>query len=167
MDQLNFTPIPSHGRGIVLRLLQESYNRLPQIDERLIAEWEDGWRGYDDDIFTYPDTIGATGFVTCHGETIVGFASWDPRQHPVATIGHNCVLPAFRGNGYGRRQIEELLRRLMASGFRKARVTTGDHPGFIAAQQMYLSCGFREVGRFVEPTKTDASWKMVAFVTEL
>jgi len=165
MNALNFKPIPGHERGTILKLLQESYKDLPQINESLIREWENDWERFGDNVFDHPDTIGASGFITYQGESIIGFASWDPRQHPTAIIGHNCILPAFRRNGHGRQQIEEMLRRLEALGFTKARVTTGDHPGFIAAQKMYLACGFHEIRRFSD--KTDTSWRMVEFEKEL
>ena len=165
MNALNFKPMPGHERGTILRLLQESYTGLPQINEGLIREWENDWKRFDDNIFDRPDTIGTSGFITYQGESIIGFASWDPRQHPTAIIGHNCILPAFRRNRHGRQQIEEMLRRLEALGFTKARVTTGDHPGFIPAQKMYLACGFHEIRRFSD--KTDTSWRMVEFEKEL
>ena len=40
------------------------------------------------------------------GGRIAGFGSWDPRQAPdYGIIGHNCVLPEFRGEGLGKQQI--------------------------------------------------------------
>jgi GNAT superfamily N-acetyltransferase len=165
MNALSFKPMPGHERGAILRLLQESYNGLAQIDRHSLSRWELDWRKFDDDIFNHPDTIGASGFVTYQGKTIIGFASWDPRKHPTATVGHNCILPAFRRRGYGKQQIEELLRRLKSLGFTKARTTTGDHPGFLAAQRMYLACGFRETRMFSDNTKT--GWKMVELEKEL
>lgn len=165
MNALSFKPVPGHKRGTILRLLQESYKGLPQIDLTFIKKWENDWKRFDNDIFDHPDTIGTSGFITYQGKSIIGFASWDPRQHPTAIIGHNCVLPAFRQRGLGKQQIGELLRRVKFLGFTKARLTTGDHPGFLAAQKMYLACGFHETRRFSD--NTDTGWKMVAFEKEL
>ena len=165
MKALSFEPMPAHERGTVLRLLQESYRELPQISESLIGQWEDDWKRFDDDIFDYPETVGASGFITYQGESIIGFGSWDPRRYPTAIIGHNCILPPFRGKGYGKRQIQELLRRLKVLRFTRARVTTGDHPSFLAAQKMYFACGFHEIRRFTD--KNAADWRIVEFEKEL
>ncbi|MGE5296039.1 MAG: GNAT family N-acetyltransferase, partial [Solirubrobacterales bacterium] len=54
-----------------------------------------------------------------------------------------------RGRGYGRKQIEEVLRRFRGMGIRTTRVTTCDHPFFSPARRMYLACGFGEVRRIV------------------
>ena len=78
---------------------------------------------------------------------MIGFASWDPRAHPCGIIGHNCVLPEFRGKGYGTAQIREVLRILKGSGFRKVVATTGAHEFFKPAQKMYEASGFEELGR--------------------
>jgi len=78
----------------------------------------------------------------------IGFASWDPRAYPAyGIIGHNCILPAFQGQGYGTAQVRRALDILRARGFEQARVTTGDHPFFRPAQRIYAACGFRETGR--------------------
>lgn len=165
INTLTFKPIQRHKRGTVLRMLQESYEGLPQVNVSFVTKWEKDWIQFDNDIFDHPETIGASGFITYQGQSMVGFVSWDPRQHPTAVVGHNCVLPGFRRNGHGRRQIEEMLIRLGDLGFTQARVTTGDHPGFIAAQKMYLACGFHEVRRFSD--KTDPSWRIVEFEKKL
>jgi hypothetical protein len=162
MNVLNFSPIPVHERGIIMRLLQESHK---EFSRDLIRKWEKDWKRFDNDVFDHPDTVGPCGFITYQGKSIIGFASWDPRQHPSAIIGHNCILPAFRRNGHGKRQIKEMLGRLKALKFSKARVTTGDHPGFISAQRMYLMCGFCETRRYSD--RTDTNWRMVEFEKDL
>ena len=44
-------------------------------------------------------------------------------------------------------QIKEILGRLKRDGFKKAFVRTGEHPFFTRAQNMYASCGFKEIKR--------------------
>lgn len=86
--------------------------------------------------------------ITCLDDKPIGFASYDPRQGPeYVVIGHNCILPKYQGKGYGKKQILELLRRLKALHFKKARVSTGDYLFFISAQRLYESCGFKKIDR--------------------
>jgi GNAT superfamily N-acetyltransferase len=143
-----FTPFAQHKPGIVVSLLSQSYAAYLALDPQAAQAWPAGWAAYDQDVFRFPDTVGACGFVTCLQGQAIGFASWDPRAFPAyGVIGHNCILPAFRGNGYGTAQIRRVLDILRARGFGEARVTTGDHPFFRPAQRMYEACGFQETGR--------------------
>jgi GNAT superfamily N-acetyltransferase len=152
---LGFTPFDQHPRGTIVSLLVESYAGYFEIDPGCEDAWRPGWVEYERQVFDHPDTVGVCGFVTClreqeacPDERVVGFASLDPRGFPaVGIIGHNCILPAFRGNSYGKAQVSEVLRRLNEKGFRKAAVTTGEHAFFAPAQRMYLACGFCEVRR--------------------
>jgi GNAT superfamily N-acetyltransferase len=143
-----FSPFTEHRRGIVTSLLSQSYAAYLALDPQAALAWPGDWEAYDRDVFRFPDTVGACGFVTCLHSQAIGFASWDPRGFPVyGTIGHNCILPAFREKGYGTMQIRRVLEVLQKRGFEQARVTTGDHPFFVPAQRMYQACGFSEVGR--------------------
>jgi GNAT superfamily N-acetyltransferase len=88
-------------------------------------------------------------FVTSSQDEIIGFGSFDSRQGPeFGIIGQNCILPEFRGNGYGEQQIREILNRFRTMGIKKAVVSTSEHPFFLSAQRMYLSCGFQEKRRY-------------------
>lgn len=149
MPPLTFKPLSEHKPGTIFTLLRESYKGLAKIKSKYITEWEKDWIEYDNDIFQYPDTIGSCGFVSYLGIEIVGFASYDPRKYPTGVIGHNCILPQFRGNGYGKQQINEILERFRKMNFKKAIVSTNEHKFFYPAQRMYLTCGFREVRRFL------------------
>jgi GNAT superfamily N-acetyltransferase len=143
-----FTPFAQHKPGIVVSLLSQSYAPYLALDPQAAQAWPADWATYDQDVFRFPDTVGACGFITCLDGQAIGFASWDPSAFPAyGVIGHNCILPACQGNGYGTAQIRRVLDILRARGFRQARVTTGDHPFFRPAQRMYEACGFREVGR--------------------
>jgi GNAT superfamily N-acetyltransferase len=143
-----FTPFAQHRPGTIFSLLSQSYAAYLAIDQEAAQAWPANWASYDGDVFRLPDTVGACGFVTCLHDQAIGFASWDPRAHPACgVIGHNCILPAFRGRGYGTAQIRRVLDILSARGFRQVRVTTGDHAFFEPARRMYEARGFREVGR--------------------
>jgi GNAT superfamily N-acetyltransferase len=147
-QMLAFTPFAQHEPGILVSLLSQSYAAYLALDPQAARTWPAEWAAYDQDVFQRPHTIGACGFVTCLRDQAIGFASWDPRAFPAhGVIGHNCILPAFRGYGYGTAQIRRVLDILRTRGFREARVATGDHPFFAPARQMYEACGFREVGR--------------------
>lgn len=142
-----FTPFAAHEPGTVLSLLSGSYAAYLALDPPAAQTWPPHWATYDREVYLCPTTVGACGFVTCIDGEAIGFASWDPRRRPSGVIGHNCVLPDFRGRGYGRAQIRRVLELLQTRGFQRAHVTTGDHPFFRPAQRMYEACGFSEVAR--------------------
>jgi len=148
MPLLPFKPLTEHKPRTIFTLLKESYKGLVKIKPEYILEWEKDWIEYDHEIFQYPDTVGSCGFISYSGTEIVGFASSDPRKHPTGVIGHNCILPKFRRNGYGKQQINEILKRFREMNFKKAIVSTNEHEFFYPAQRMYLACGFREKRRF-------------------
>lgn len=100
--------------------------------------------------------------MTCIDGRIAGFASWDPRQTPeYGIVGHNCILPEFRGKGLGKAQVLEILRRFQGFGIRKAKATTCDHPFFVPAQRTYVACGFRELRRV--PWPRDPGYRVIEY----
>jgi len=144
-----FVPFARYGQGLIADLLRESYGALlrelpPERVEELRWDWEE----YDAEVYREPGTVGACGFFTVLKGQVIGFGSWDPRDWPeVGEVGHNCILPGYQGRGYGRRQIEEILRQFRNRGFQRARVRTDEHPFFGPARRIYGACGFREIGR--------------------
>lgn len=82
-----------------------------------------------------------------------------------AIVGHNCILPEFRGKGLGKQQIQEILRRFQTLGIKTARVLTNDHPFFLPAQRMYGAIGFRELRRI--PWDRDPNQKMIEYEKEI
>jgi GNAT superfamily N-acetyltransferase len=134
-------------------MLCRCYFQLEKEEPELVALWKQMWKHYDDEIFQSPETVGKAGFLTRVDDQCVGFASYDPRQLPaVGIVGHNCVLPEFRGRGYGRAQIHEIIRIFKEKGCRSIEVTTADHPFFKPAYELYRSCGFREHSRALNDT---------------
>jgi len=155
-----FAPFKQYRPGLVFQLLTESHSSLvrelpgPVVGE-LLAEWE----GYDAAVFEEVDTVGSAGFVSVREKDVVGFASWDPRGMPdVGLIGHNCILPQFRGRGFGEQQVQEILRRFAQGAAEMARVLTDEHPFYAPAVRMYERCGFQIVehlpGTFFEGYST-------------
>ena len=134
--------------GAIASLLNRSYAEL--LSEKPL-HWKPeqaNWERYDQEVYSQPDTIGACIFLSRLDSLIIGFGSWDPRQRPhCGLVGHNCILPEFRGKGYGKQQIQEILRRLRRLGIKRAKATTNDDRFFVPAQRMYTACGFREIRR--------------------
>ncbi|MGA2533394.1 MAG: GNAT family N-acetyltransferase [Candidatus Aminicenantales bacterium] len=146
---LTFAPISLYPPGTLSDLIHRSYAGL--IQERP-AYWKqecEKWDDFDRQSFAHPDTIGKCVFVSCLDDKSIGLASYDPRHEPhFGLIGQNCVLPEYRGRGFGKQQILEILRRFGESHTRLARVSTSEHPFFLPARKMYESLGFKEVRRF-------------------
>lgn len=147
-SRLNFSPLQAHPPGILYSLLSRSY-------QELIDTFPDGWTGevermrsFDEEAFGCPDTVGRCVFVTCLCGEPVGLGSYEPCKDGTAgRIGHNCILPEFRRNGFGKRQLEEIVRRLREQGVERVTATTSEHPFFLPAREMYQEFGFRETGR--------------------
>jgi GNAT superfamily N-acetyltransferase len=136
--------------GIIASLLGQAYADLVKSDPSLWEPEQENWEQYDREVFGQPISVGACVFLTRLDGRVVGFGSWDPRQRPyLGIIGHNCVLPEFRGRGLGKRQIQEILRRFREMAIETAKASTSDHPFFVPAQRMYATCGFREVRRIL------------------
>jgi len=149
MNVLEFRPFQGFKRGLVAAILQESYAALlAQLPADKADELCRDWNEYDEGVHDEPDTVGASGFITQLDEATIGFGSWDPRGRPrIGCIGHNCILPAFRNCGYGRRQIDHILDLFRGRNFERAQVRTDEHPFFEPARRMYERCGFRFVKR--------------------
>ena len=160
--RLRYTSPFKREQGIIDWLLNESYATLVETDTDLWNTEKENWKQFDRDVFENPDSVGSCAFLSWYGKDVVGFSSFDPRQRPIyGIIGHNCILPEFRGRGFGRQQIHENLRRFEQMNIRRAKVSTNDHPFFVPAQQMYIACGFREVARI--PWDRDPQQNMIHY----
>lgn len=161
---ITFSPIHTQKPGIVLSLLENSYRTFLESIPELWAQERAEWAELDRLAFSLQ---GNWIFLTRKAGEIIGLASFDPRGFPLAVVGHNCILPAFRGNGYGKLQLRELIRVIRERRFTKVRVSTGDHDYFIPAQRMYVSCGFKEVRRGVPPPRPFGSSTEIEYQLEL
>lgn len=141
---IKFLSALSLSRGQLYKIISESYKELSEDTSGVWKDEKQKWDNFDKLVFDYPETIGKCLFVTWENNKIVGLASWDPRS---GEIGQNCVLPAFRNRGLGRKQMEEVIKRLKELPLSKAMVTTSQHPFFKPALKMYKSMGFIVINR--------------------
>lgn len=83
------------------------------------------------------------GFITTLDGEPIGHISWDPRNMPeYVRIGHNCIATRYKGNGYGKIQLQEAIRKIIQNGdVKKIVVSTNDK--LISAQHNYGSVGFK------------------------
>ena len=129
-----FNEVAKYEPGIIRDLLFACYEQI--LDDEL----REKFLQFDRDVFENLGTVGACTFITTLNRQIIGMASYNPRQVPeLGIIGHNCILPEQQGNGYGKRQILEVIRRLKLLGVRRISVSTSEHPFFEPAWKMYLS----------------------------
>ena len=162
--RLRFTSPHDQHPGVVASLLKQSYADLVTSDrehwEPEVAKWDQ----FDREVFEHPATVGACVFLSWSDDQLVGVGSFDPRQKPeFGIVGHNCVLPAFRGHGFGKQQIQEILQRFRSRGIRTAKTSTLVGAWHAPAQRMYLACGFRETGRHTwggDPSQTVIEYEM-------
>ena len=163
---VEFITALDHKRGTFAALLKQSYAKLIKSNPKLWEPEKEKWEQYDRDVFGQPQTVGACIFLTWLDGQLVGFGSWDPRQRPrFGIIGHNCILPEFRGRRLGKLQIHEILRRFREMAIETAKASTNDNPFFVPAQRMYLACGFREVRRI--PWDRDPNRSIIEYEKEV
>lgn len=98
----------------------------------------------------------ACGVLARDGEDVVGFGFWarfaTPTQRQNADLDKLAVAPAVAGAGLGRRLLRLLLEEARRHGVEQMTLDLRD--GNSGAEHLYLSEGFREVGRlpeFVDP----------------
>ncbi|HEY5125340.1 MAG TPA: GNAT family N-acetyltransferase, partial [Ignavibacteria bacterium] len=141
---INYKTIDNFKPGLIQKIIKTSYKQLidffPDEKQKLYDQWEKE----DKDTFNNRDTIGKHILFTCFNDNPIGFFSWDDRQYPLGIVGQNCILPNFQGHGYGKKQIEMIIRIFQDKKFNEIRAITGYHEFFISSQKMYVSCGFKE-----------------------
>ncbi len=163
---LEFTTVLNQERGTIAALLKRAYADLVKSNPLLWEPEQAKWDQYDHDVFAQPQTIGACIFLTWLDGRIAGFGSWDPRQRPrFGIVGHNCILPEYRGKGLGKLQIREILRRFQEVAIKTAKASTNDSPFFVPAQRMYEACGFREIRRI--PWHRDPGQRIIEYEKEI
>jgi len=146
---LTFKPLSSLKPGQLFEMLESSYRDLiEKYDVKNKDKYLESWQQSDRNAFNNLETIGKCVLVTHVDNKPVGFFSWDPRNFPeYGVVGQNCVLPENKGKGYGKMQIEELLKIFKKAKCKKALVSTGGSEFFLPAQRMYERLGFVETGK--------------------
>jgi GNAT superfamily N-acetyltransferase len=160
---LAFKPVADCRVGTFSRLLVQSYAAL--LSEPQWEAEQDKFVQFDREVFENPETVGRCVFATLLENRVIGFASLDPRKGSIGLVGHNCILPEFRGNGYGKQQLLELLRQMRTRGICKARASTSEHPFFLSARGMYVACGFLEKRRYAGGP--DPRYRLIEYEREL
>ncbi len=160
IDSLSLNNPKACKPGLLNDLLLESYKGILGTTE----EDKINFHNFDQDVVNHPQWLGRYVFITTLENKPIGFVSFDPREKPLAKIGHNCVLPEHRRKGIGKRQIEYVLDQMKSQGFEEVIVSTCDNKDFIPAQKMYLACGFKETRRFYKNGKEgDPNQKMIEY----
>jgi GNAT superfamily N-acetyltransferase len=163
---LIFTSIRQHTVGTIAYLLRQSYAEILISDKEYWEREKQNWEQFDREVFENAETVGKCVLVTTLRDNAIGFASFDPRQKPeLGIIGHNCILPEYRGKGHGKQQMLETLDRMRAVGIERAVVSTSEHPFFLPAHRMYLACGFQENRR--HRGEPDPRYRVVEFERDL
>ena len=162
---LEFKKLTTSKDGLIYSLLNRSYEDLTRQIPELVNKWQEDWKQYDEEVYKFPETVGASGFITIYNEKVIGFGSYDARQKPeLGIIGHNCILPEYRGQGFGKAQILKIVSIFRELGVKKVKVTTGEHPFFNSAQKMYSSCNFMETRRF---HNKDMEFREIEYILEI
>lgn len=135
---LTFKKISSFDRGILYQLLVDAYS----FDNRWKSFFEKDWIEFDDFFFDNLDIADKYGFISVLDGEPIGHISWDPRNLPeYVAIGHNCIASKYKGNGYGKRQLQEAIDRIRQyDGLKKIIVGTNSN---LIAPHNYESVGFK------------------------
>jgi len=146
---LSFRKLTDFGRDIMYSILKDAYS----FDERCAQCWDGNWRETDDFFFDHPEIADKYGFATCFNGEPIGFICWDPRNRPeYVEIGHNAIRTAWKGNGFGKAQLTEALRRIREyAGLKEIRVRTNSN---LIAPRNYESVGFVLYDRKENPGET-------------
>ena len=137
---IEFRNISSFPKGTLYKQLVDAYS----FNENCKRNWNDMWKEYDDFFYSNLDIADKCGFITLINNIPVGHISWDPRNRPnYVIIGHNCIISEYKGNGYGKLQLQEAIRRIKEYELKKIIVTTNEIT--LPAQKNYESVGFKKV----------------------
>jgi len=134
---IRFNKISDFKRGIIFDLLSDAYSFDNEIEKNCAVSWRES----DDFFFNNLDIADKYGFITMLNDEVIGYACYDPRNMPeYAIVGDNCIVSKYKGKGYGKLQMQELINRITQGSVKKIFVSTSS--SFIPAQKMYESVGF-------------------------
>jgi len=142
MDKLEFKNIRCFEKGTIYNILKEAYS----FDEKYyLADGETKWKHEADAFFFDNLHIADTCvFITTLNNEPIGVVMWDPRDLPeFATIGHNGIVPKYKGKSFGKIQMKEAIKRIKDAGAQKILVST--NADLMPAMKNYESVGFKEV----------------------
>ena len=109
------------------------------------------FQNYDEELARFPEDYqppdGALVFAMGEGgDDLLGMAAVRRLDGKHCEMKRLYVRPAARGQGVGRRLIDECLRQSRGLGYRAMRLDT--LKSMIAARQLYADYGFREIGNY-------------------
>ena len=146
---ISFKKFSEFLRGTMYDILQDAYS----FDSRNIEIWNENWLESDAFFYDNLEIADKYGLVTCLDDYPIGFVTWDPRNTPeYVEIGHNGIRSEYKGNGYGRLQLQEAIRRISSyDGLKKIIVCTNSN---LVAPRNYESVGFKLYDRKVNDSES-------------
>ncbi len=134
---IGFKKISDFSRGILCKMLSDAYS----FDRKYEDAYKEKWQENDAFFFDNLQIADKCGFITILNDEAIGFINWDPRNMPeYVIIGDNCIIPKYKGKGYGKLQLQEAIQRITKNNVKKIFVST--NIDLIPAQRMYESVGF-------------------------
>jgi len=101
-----------------------------------------------DEVLRFCDNRPGQVLVAVVDEQVVGYITYTiTHQGDVGVVGNNAVDPAFRGKGIGTTLVNQVVAIMEDAGVKMLEVSTTDRD--LAAQRVYVKCGFREVGHSI------------------
>lgn len=134
---IEFRKFTDFERGVMYDILLDAYS----FDERCSKCWNDNWKESDAFFFDNPNIADKCGFITCLDNKPIGFICWDPRKRPeYIEIGHNGIRTKYKGQGFGKKQLKEAIKRINEyDNLKEIRVLTNSN---WVAPRNYESVGF-------------------------
>lgn len=155
---IEFRKITEFPRGTLAALLKDGYSFEPRFERDCHKQWQE----FDDFFYNTPHIAEFSGFMTVLEGKPIGFVSWNPTNLPEsAEVGHNCILTEYKGKGYGKRQMREAVRRIIAQGAKKIVVCTNEI--LVPAQHTYESAGFQFVKKSEEPLNAEYAGQRIYY----
>lgn len=155
---IEFKKFSDFQRGIIFELLSDGYS----FEKRYKRDWAINWKEADDFFYDNLQIADKCGFITVVDDEPIGFICWDPRNMPAyVEIGHNCVAKKYKGNKYGKMQLQEAVNRIKNKEVNKIIVTTDER--LIPAQRNYESVGFKFMQKRENKYNPDYAGKLINY----
>lgn len=140
MENIEFKKFSEFPRRIMSELLKDAYS----FESRYVKTWITQWKEEEDFFYDNLHIADECGFVTTLNDIPIGFICWDPRSMPeYIEVCHNCIATEYKGNKFGKMQLQEAVKRLVNKNVKKLIVTTDER--LVPAQKNYESVGFKFV----------------------
>lgn len=146
---LTFQKISTFQRGTLYRLLLDAYS----FDDRYRKCFEEDWIAFDNFFYDNLEIADTCGFMTVLDDIPIGHISWDPRNRPeYVQIGHNCIASAYKGKGFGKKQLQNAIDRIQRYDTLK-RIIVETNSNLVAPHN-YESVGFQLYDRRKNESET-------------